>query len=265
MTRTASANTAGDLPEHVRRNRAQWDQWAANYVANGERSWRLGPGDEKWGIWDLPEAELRLLPDDMAGMDAIELGCGTAYVSAWLARRGARPVGIDNSEQQLATARRLQAEHGLPFPLIHGNAERVPYPDESFDLAISEYGASIWADPYRLIPEVARLLRARGRLIFLVNGLILTLAIPDEERPATNELLRPLRNLHRLEWTDDESVNFQLSHGDWIRLLRENGFEIEALHELYPADGATTDFPYVTPEWARQWPSEEVWVARKRS
>jgi SAM-dependent methyltransferase len=253
-----------ELLEHVSRNRAEWDSWAPDFVANGERSWRLAPGDEKWGIWDIPEREVHLLPDDLAGMDAIELGCGTGYVSAWLGRRGARPVGIDNSEQQLATARRLQAEHGLEFPLIHGNAERVDYPDSSFDLAISEYGASIWADPNAWIPEAARLLRPGGRLIFLVNATLLMLCMPDEERPATNELLRAQRGLHRLEWSEDKSVNFALGHGDWIRLLRATGFEIENLVELYPAEGATTDFPYVTPEWARQWPTEEVWIARKR-
>jgi SAM-dependent methyltransferase len=260
MTTTDDAS----LPVHVRRNRTAWDEWAPDYVANGERSWRLAPGDETWGIWDLPERELRVLPDDLAAKDTIELGCGTAYVSAWLARRGARPVGIDNSAEQLATAGRLQAEHGLEFPLVHGNAEELPWPDGSFDLAISEYGASIWADPRRWVPEAARVLRPGGRLIFLVNGLILMLAMPDAQRAATNELLRPLRGLHRLDWTDDQSVNFHLSHGDWIELLRANGFEIERLAELYPPEGATTTFPYVTTEWARQWPSEEVWVARKR-
>jgi SAM-dependent methyltransferase len=83
----------------------------------------------------------------------IELGCGTGYVSAWLARRGARPVGVDNSAEQLATARALQAEFGVEFPLVHGNAEQVPYPDGSFDLAVSAYGAAIWCDPYRLDPR----------------------------------------------------------------------------------------------------------------
>jgi SAM-dependent methyltransferase len=253
-----------ELPEHVRRNRAEWDSWAADFVANGELSWRLAPGDEKWGIWDIPERDVHLLPDDLAGIDAIELGCGTGYVSAWLARRGARPVGIDNSEAQLATARRLQGEHGIEFPLVHGNAERVPYPDQSFDLAISEYGASIWADPNAWVPEAARLLRPGGRLIFLINATLLMLSMPDEERPATNNLLRPLRGLHRLEWTEDQSVNFALSAGDWIRLLRRSGFDVEDLIELYPDEGATTTFPFVTIDWARQWPSEEVWVARKR-
>jgi SAM-dependent methyltransferase len=254
----------GDLPDHVRRNRQAWDEWAVDFVDSGERSWRLQPGEEKWGVWDIAEAEVGLLPADLAGKDAIELGCGTAYLSAWLARRGARPVGIDNSEKQLATARRLQAEHGLDFPLLHGNAEAVPYPDASFDLAISEYGASIWADPYRWIPEASRLLRPAGRLIFLVNATILMLCMPDAEEAATNAMIRPYRGLHRLEWTSDQSVNFHLGYGDWIRLLRANGFEVENLVELWPAVGATaTDFPYATNEWARQWPSEEVWIARK--
>jgi SAM-dependent methyltransferase len=253
-----------ELPDHVVRNRAAWDRWAAEYVDNAEHSWRLPPGAEEWGIWSIPEADVRLLPD-VAGLGAIELGCGTGYVSAWLARRGARPVGIDNSAAQLATARRLQDEHDLHFPLVHGNAETVPYPDASFDLAISEYGASIWADPYRWIPEASRLLRPGGRLIFLVNGTILVLCLPDaEDEAAAASLLRPYRGLHRLEWSDDESVEFHLGYGDWIRLLRANDFEVENLVELWPPEHATTRYPFVTREWADRWPSEEVWVARKR-
>jgi SAM-dependent methyltransferase len=254
-----------ELPDHVRRNRAEWDRWAGDYVENGELNWRQDPGEESWGIWGIPEASLHLLPDDLAGLDTIELGCGTGYVSAWLARRGARPVGIDNSEAQLTTARRLQAEHGLEFPLIHGNAEAVPYPDASFDVAISEYGASIWADPYRWIPEASRLLRPGGRLIFLVNATILVLCMPDTEDAATDRMVRPYRGLHRLEWEGDDSVNFHLGYGDWIRVLRANGFDVEDLVELYPPEDASTRYPFVTVDWALKWPSEEVWKARKRS
>jgi SAM-dependent methyltransferase len=258
--------TVEELPEHVRRNREQWDAWAKDYVAGGERCWRLGPGEETWGIWNVPERDIRLLPDDLEGKDVIELGCGTAYVSAWLARRGARPVGIDNSEAQLATARRLQHEHGVEFPLLHGNAESVPYPDASFDLAISEYGAAIWADPYRWIPEAARLLRPGGRLVFLGNGTILVLCSPDSdaELPAKDRLVNDYFGLHRVEWQDDQSVSFHLGYGDWIRLFRANDLEVEDLLELRPADGVTTSYDFVTPEWARRWPSEEVWKLRKR-
>jgi SAM-dependent methyltransferase len=261
----AATGALDDLPDHVQRNRAVWDEWASDYVASGERCWRLGVGEETWGMWDIPEAALHLLPEGLRGLDTIELGCGTAYVSAWLARRGARPVGIDNSEEQLATARRLQAEHGLDFPLHHGNAEAVPYPDASFDLAISEYGASIWADPYRWIPEASRLLRPGGRLIFLVNGTILVLAMQEaDDEPADDRLRRPYFGLHRLEWPSDASVNFYLGYGDWIRLLRANGFEVEDLVELQAPEGATSSDPFVTAEWAHRWPSEEVWITRKR-
>src|SRR3989304_8096523 len=90
-----------DLPEHVRANREAWDRYAAEYVARGRRSWAADA--PSWALWKIPEAELRLLPDDLDGKDAVELGYGTAYVSAWLAHRGARPGGIDNSPPPPAT------------------------------------------------------------------------------------------------------------------------------------------------------------------
>jgi len=110
--------------EHVRRNRARWDEEATSYVAAAERGWARE--DPVWGIWHVAESQLNVIPANVRGKHAIELGCGTAYVSSWLARRGARVVGIDASMSQLATARRLQQTHGLRFPLIHGDAEAVP-------------------------------------------------------------------------------------------------------------------------------------------
>jgi SAM-dependent methyltransferase len=251
------------LPEHVRRNRIAWDALASDYVEPGRRGWQTEPS---WGIWSVPETELGVLPESLDGLDAIELGCGTAYVSAWLARRGARPVGIDNSAEQLRSAQAFQREFGLEFPLWHGNAEAVPAEDESFDLAISEYGASIWCDPYRWIPEAARLLRPGGQLIFLVNGVIAVLTFPDDPNaPAGDRLLRPYFDMHRLEWNDDESVEFHLPHGEMIALLRRCGFAVEELIEIRAPAGSTTSFPLVTLEWARQWPCEEIWKARKQA
>jgi SAM-dependent methyltransferase len=181
-----------------------------------------------------------------------------------MARRGARPVGIDNSQAQLDTARSLQEEHGIEFPLLHGNAEAVPYPDASFDFALSEYGASIWCDPYKWIPEAARLLRPGGRLAFLVNAPLLTMCLPPGEGQADDRLKRSYFGLHRVEWEDDNSVEFHLPHGKLIDLLRAEGFDIEALVEIQPPEDATTTYEFVTLDWARRWPSEEVWRARKR-
>jgi SAM-dependent methyltransferase len=197
-------------------------------------------------------------------LDVVELGCGTGYVSAWLARRGARPVGIDNSPAQLDTARRFQQEFGLSFPLHLGNAEQTPFPDATFDLAISEYGASIWCDPYLWIPEAARILRPGGRLSFLANGALLLLCTPEaEDTPVTDQLHRDYFGMHRFEWSDG-STEFHIGYGEWIRILRSNGFEVEDLIEIQPPTDATTKHQIVSLGWARRWPSEEVWKARKR-
>jgi SAM-dependent methyltransferase len=249
-------------PEHVLRNRAAWDQWAASYAAAGLRSWSAA--NPTWGIWAIPEAQAHVLPDDLSGRDSVELGCGTGYVSAWLARRGARAIGLDNSAAQLASAGSLQDQFGLRFPLLQASAERTPFADASFDLAISEYGASIWCDPYAWIPEAARLLRPGGELIFLVNSVFLMLAIPDEDGlPATDRMLRPYFGMHRFEWPDDDSVEFHLGHGEMIRLLHSCGLQVQDLLELQPPLGATASHPLATLDWARQWPCEEVWKARK--
>ncbi len=249
-----------ELPEHARINQEAWSVEAANYVESAERQWAT---DEiSWGIWEVPETEVGALPD-VAGMDVVELGCGTAYVSAWLARRGARPTGIDLTEAQLATARRMQAEHALEFPLIHASAEAVPLPDGCADLVISEYGASLWCEPAAWIGEAARLLRPEGRLVFLTNSLLVALTAPDIGA-CDDRLLRPQRNLFALTWPDDPGVEFHLPHGEWIALLRRHGLTVTGLHELYAPDGAApTRYDWVTPEWAQRWPVEEIWTAVK--
>jgi SAM-dependent methyltransferase len=253
-----------DLPEHVRRNRQVWDDRHSEWFgARAREQWAAEP---HWGLWAIPQTDLPVLPDDLAGKDLIELGCGTGYVSAWAARAGARPVGVDNSERQLATARAMQQEFGCEFPLIHGNAEDVDLPDASFDVAISEHGAIGWCDPYRWIPEAARLLRDGGELVFVRNSTLLTLCVPDQG-PAGRTLLRPQFGLFRLEDELDGAgggaVNFHLPHGPMVRLLRESGFVLEDLIEVQAPEDATTDFDYVDYAWARDWPSAEVWKARR--
>jgi len=253
-----------DVSEHVLRNRGAWDDWAAEYEEPGHRAW--AQPEASWGIWGVPESDVGMLSEGVAGLDAVELGCGTAYVSAWLARRGARPVGIDNSSAQLHNARRFQLEFDLTFPLLHADAERLPFADASFDLAISEYGACLWADPYRWVPEAARVLRPGGRLEFLVNGTILLLCSPeDEDEKPTNVMLRDYFGIHRFEWPGDPSTEFHIGYGDWIRVLRANGFEIEDLIEVRPPEGSTTRYPWADLDWSRRWPIEEIWKARKRA
>lgn len=234
---------------------------AGQWVARGEDSWaRSTP---KWGSWELPDEGIELLPDDMSGMRAIELGCGTGYVSAWMARRGAEVVGIDVSDEQLATARRLADEHGVHLSLIHGSAEAVPEKDASFDFAVSEYGAALWCDPYVWIPEAARLLAPGGRLAFLTNHPLLSLCYPPDGDVADDTLHRPYFGLHRLDWSDASidpgGIEFNLPISEWMRLFDDAGFDVDEFLELQAPTSIDDDRYAMTAAWARQWPSEMAW------
>jgi len=243
-------------------NRALWTLVNAEFTdERAHQAW--GAEEITWGLFQVPERQLAVL-GDVADLNVIELGCGTAYLSALLARQGARPVGVDVTPAQLDTARRCQRDYGLSFPLVLADAEQVPLPGGGFDLAVSEYGASVWCDPARWVPEAARLLRPGGRLVFLTNSVLATLCVPEEEGYAQERLMRPQRELYRLRWPGG-GVEFHPSHGEWIRLLCASGFVVEALHELY-APGEAQTHPYydiATAEWARKWPAEDLWVARR--
>jgi SAM-dependent methyltransferase len=242
-------------------NRALWAMVNAQFTdAHAHDAWAAG--EITWGLFDVPERELCVL-GDVAGLDVIELGCGTAYLSAWLAKRGARPVGVDVTPEQLNTARRCQERFGISFPLVEANAEDVPLSDDAFDLAVSEYGASVWCDPELWVPEAARLLRPHGRLVFLTNSVLVTLCVPDEGGHAEGRLLRPQRGMSRMQWPGG-GIEFHPSHGEWIRVLVDNGFVVEALHELYAPHGAKTHEYYdiASAQWAGQWPVEDLWVSR---
>ena len=255
IRRHVSAEPASD----AQRNRAAWTGFAPQYAEWAPKHWART--EITWGIWHAPETELQIL-GEVDGLDVIDLGCGTGYFSAWLARRGARPVGVDVTPAQLATARAMMAQFGPRFPLIEASAERVPLPDASVDLAISEYGAAIWCDPYRWIPEAARLLRPRGRLVFLATTPILMMAEPAFGQ-AGRELLRDYFGMHRFDWPDDHSVEFPLPYGEWIRLFRANGLEVERLVELRAPADSPIPFDHLTSEWANRWPAEHIWVTRK--
>jgi SAM-dependent methyltransferase len=177
-------------------------------------------------------------------------------------------VGIDVSERQLATARRLAAEHDLDIEFLHGSAEHVPRPDRSFDFAISEYGAAIWCDPFVWIPEAHRLLRDGGKLVTLGNAPLAMVCSPvDGSLPITRRLERPYFGMHRFDWTDavDEpgGIEFNLPVSEWFALFTRTGFDVVDYRELRAPSPDVPDTS-VPAAWAYDFPSEQVWVARKR-
>ena len=248
------------LSEHAARNRASWNADADAYQARSGPQLAAG-GGMAWGVWQIPEAELGVL-GEVAGRDILELGCGAAQWSIALARAGARPVGLDLSERQLVHAVRLAAEAGVDLPLVHASAEAVPLADRSFDIVFCDHGAMSFADPYRTVAEVARLLRPGGLFAFSHASPIIDIAwAPDAER-AGDRLVLDYFGLTRIE--DDDGVAFQLPYGEWIRLFRTNGFEILDLIEPRPTPDATSSYrDEAEREWSRRWPAECIWRLRR--
>src|SRR5215204_1544369 len=183
--------------------------------------------DTVWGLFAVPERDLGVL-GSVHGLDVVDLACGTAYFSAWLARAGARKVAVDLSHEQLMTARRMQTQVGPVFPLIQGDGERVPLASGRYDLVVSEHGAAVWCDPKRWLSEAARLLRPGGRLVFMTNSHLSALCVPAKAGVAGERLLRGQRETYRVRWPGG-GVEFHPSHGDWVRLLRGSGFVVLAM------------------------------------
>ena len=243
------------------RNREHWDDESDEYQAvHGPQ---LNVDDLIWGAWSIPESELGVL-GEIEGKDILELGCGAARWSIELAKRGGRPIGLDNSARQLEHARKLMDEAGLDFPLVHASAEEIPLPDGSVDIVFSDHGGLSWADPYTVVPEVARVLRPGGVLACNVSSPLLVICWNGEGDVVDTGLHRSYFELGRAE-EDGGAATYELNDGEWIRLLRANGFDVEALLELRPPEGASTTYAdYVPYEWARKWPGEHLWRARKR-
>jgi acid stress-induced BolA-like protein IbaG/YrbA/SAM-dependent methyltransferase len=174
---------------------------------------------------------------DMTGMDAIELGCGTGYVSAWMARRGARVTGIDVSAGAAGHRAAAEGEHGLDVTFLEGNAEATGLPDAAFDFAISEYGAAIWCDPDLWLPEAHRLLRPGGTLVFLGNHPMTIITTPPNGAPCERVLHRPYRGAdgRRLDGCGDRPRRDRVQPHDLglDGAVRSVGFDVLRYQELF--------------------------------
>lgn len=172
--------------------------------------------------------------------------------SVWITRR------------QLDHARRLMAIANVEFPLVHAAAESVPLPDASFDIVFCDHGAMTFPDPFRTVPEAARLLRGGGLLAFNMTSPLRMLVAEDprSEQP-TDQFDRPYFGMHRFGPDDNGTATFQLPYGEWIRLFRVNELVVEDLIEVQPPATATSTYDVAPLEWARRWPAEMLWKVRR--
>lgn len=252
----------GEPRDHAARNRAFWDDYADTYQA--DHGPQLAVHGAAWGVWQIPEDELRVL-GDVSGLDVLELGCGAAQWSIELARRGARATGLDLSPRQLDHAAALIDAAGVDVRLIEASAESVPLPDASLDVIFCDHGAMLYADPYVTVPETARLLRDGGLLAFSMHTPIAEACWPPGAEGPIERLANEYFGMYRVDLGGAAHAEFQLPYGEWIRLFTRSGFVVEELVELRPAANATSTY-YDEParDWARSWPFEHIWRARRR-
>jgi SAM-dependent methyltransferase len=246
------------VSDHVRHNRKTWDAASAEYQAAHDDELSRRP--LAWGAYRIPESELQVLGEIVA-KDVLELGCGGAQWSTALIEIGARCVGLDLSGPQLRHAR----GRSTTLPLVQASGEQLPFADASFDVVFCDHGAISFCEPALIIPEAARVVRTGGALAFCISTPLLYLTWDNEKEKPTRRLQRGYDDLGRME-LDEDTIDFVLPAGDWIRVLRANGFEIEDLIELRPpADATTTYDGFAPPKWARRWPAEWIWKARRTS
>ncbi|MSO79881.1 MAG: SAM-dependent methyltransferase [Acidimicrobiia bacterium] len=257
---SSAASTHPVTSEHERSNRDFWDADADNYqVVHGDQ---LARG-QVWGVWGIPEADVGAL-GKVAGLDVLEYGCGAAAWAIALEAEGARVVALDQSRGQLRHAARNAVTACASVSLLCAAGESVPLRDESFDLVFCDHGAMSFCDPARSVPEIARVLRSGGRLVFNKATLLYYLCWNSTKRKQSRRLQSPYFDQRVFDF-DEGTTDFQLPYGDWIRLFAAHGLVVVDLVELRPpVDASTTYTEFVPYEWARNWPAEEIWSVRKR-
>ncbi|MFF2600441.1 class I SAM-dependent methyltransferase [Streptomyces californicus] len=239
-------------------NRRLWNKISGDY--QHEHDPRIGAAPRLWGMYSIPDTHLRAL-GDVVGKRVLELGCGAGQWSRALAAEGADVVGFDLAETQLAAA--SAAMGASRYRLVQGAAEQLPFATGSFDLVFCDFGGLSWAPPHLAVPQAARVLRPGGRLVFNVASPWFEACYDEPAGRVTTTLRQDYFGLDAIA-EGDGATSYQLTYGDWVRVLRGAGLVIDDLIEPRPEPGTLNGYNETDPpDWAHRWPAELLWVTHK--
>jgi ubiquinone/menaquinone biosynthesis C-methylase UbiE len=244
--------------DSARANRDHWNRISVSYQA--EHDPQIGATPRLWGAFSIEDHELGAL-GEVRGRRVLEVGCGGGQWSSSLAGDAGHVVGFDVSEAQLAAARQSMGQ--VRYLLVQGAAERLPFADASFDLVLSDHGGLSWAPPQVAVPEAARVLRPEGRLVVNHFSPLAHICYDAAADMVASQLHRDYFGLGGVAQPDG-AVNYQLTYGGWIRVLRDAGLVVDNLIEPRPQPGQHSGYyDFSPPDWATRWPCETLWVAHK--
>jgi ubiquinone/menaquinone biosynthesis C-methylase UbiE len=251
-----------DAASTARANRRWWDGAADDYQA--EHGEFLGTADFVWCPEALREQDAHLL-GDVSGRSILEVGCGAAMCSRWLADHGARPVAFDLSRGMLDHALAGSRATGLRVPLVQAEAEHLPFRDQVFDIAFTAFGAVPFvADSARLMREVARVVRPGGRWVFAVTH-PLRWCFPDDPGPVGLTASIPYWDRTPYVEYDEHGVPTYVEHhrtlSDRVRELVAAGFRLlDIVEPEWPA-GHTQEWGQWSPLRGSIMPGTAIYVA----
>lgn len=250
--------------ESAAANRRWWDADADDYHAtHGEF---LGEADFVWCPEGLREDVTELL-GDVRDARVLEIGCGSGPCARWLAERGARVVGLDISAGMLRHGVEANRRSGIAVPLVHADAERLPFAEGSIDVACSAFGAVPFvADSAAVMREVARVLRPGGRWVFAVTHPIRWI-FPDDPGPEGLTVAQSYFDRTPYVEIDAAGVPTYVEHhrtlGDRIREIVGAGLMLEDLVEPEWPPGHDREWGQWSPLRGALFPGTAIFCCRR--
>ncbi|MCZ7424011.1 class I SAM-dependent methyltransferase [Verrucosispora sp. WMMA2121] len=245
-------------------NRRWWDADADAYQA--EHGDFLGDVDFVWCPEGLREADARLL-GDVSGRRVLEVGCGAASCSRWLATQGARPVAVDLSAGMLRHATQANTRSGVRVPLAQADALALPFADQSFDIACTAFGAVPFVeDSAALMGQVHRVLRPGGRWVFSVTHPMRWIFLDDPGEGGLTAVHSYFDTRPYVELDEHGRASYVEQHrtlGDRVRELVGAGFRLLDLVEPEWPEGHEGIWGQWSPLRGRLFPGTAIFVTEK--